>query len=168
MAIHVAAQEGHAEIVKLLVENGADLFILTRDSRSAMDIAASKRHRSVVTVLASAANRSQHKSPTPQNLPPSQTRSIAPNKPVTTPLAPVRKNAALEDMLYCPITGQIMEDPVVVGDGHTYERAAIVEWIQNYGTSPWTKKPISVQILVPNLNLKHQVEIYKATRDKRE
>ena len=29
----------------------------------------------------------------------------------------------------CPITAEIMEDPVVIADGKTYERAAIEQWL---------------------------------------
>ena len=29
---------------------------------------------------------------------------------------------------YCPITQDIMTDPVLTVDGHSYERAAIEEW----------------------------------------
>lgn len=30
----------------------------------------------------------------------------------------------------CPITLQVMSDPVITADGHTYERAAIEHWLQ--------------------------------------
>ena len=29
----------------------------------------------------------------------------------------------------CPITGDIMKDPVIGSDGHTYERSAIEQWL---------------------------------------
>ena len=29
----------------------------------------------------------------------------------------------------CPITHEVMEDPVVCADGHSYERAAITQWL---------------------------------------
>lgn len=32
---------------------------------------------------------------------------------------------APEEALECPITHELMSDPVVAADGHTYERAAI-------------------------------------------
>lgn len=35
---------------------------------------------------------------------------------------------------FCPITIEIMEDPVIAADGHSYERAAIVEWLVNTHT----------------------------------
>ena len=37
---------------------------------------------------------------------------------------------------FCPITQQIMRDPVLLGDGHSYERLAINQWLQTHNTSP--------------------------------
>jgi len=37
-----------------------------------------------------------------------------------------------------PITLEIIADPVVAGDGHTYERTSIGRWVQRKGTSPKT------------------------------
>jgi hypothetical protein len=34
------------------------------------------------------------------------------------------------DELSCPISFQLMTDPVVAEDGHTYQRQAIEEWIK--------------------------------------
>jgi hypothetical protein len=51
------------------------------------------------------------------------------------------------DDLICPITYQIFRDPVVAGDGHTYERAAIVQWVAEHGTSPLTRQPLNINEL---------------------
>ncbi len=51
-----------------------------------------------------------------------------------------------EDLI-CPITLQMFHDPVVAGDGHTYERAAIVQWITEHGTSPITRQPLNINEL---------------------
>ena len=44
--------------------------------------------------------------------------------------------------LVCPITQEIMFDPVVASDGRTYERNAIQRWLSTKNTSPMTKEPI--------------------------
>ncbi len=36
----------------------------------------------------------------------------------------------------CPITHQLMTDPVVDPDGHSYERSAIENWLKEHSTSP--------------------------------
>ncbi len=48
------------------------------------------------------------------------------------------------EYLICPITYQIFHDPIVAGDGHTYERTAIVRWICEHGTSPLTRQPLII------------------------
>jgi hypothetical protein len=56
----------------------------------------------------------------------------------------------------CPITTELMEDPVVAMDGHTYEREAIATWFQMHDTSPLTRAVIP-PTLVPNVNLRSQI-----------
>lgn len=47
-----------------------------------------------------------------------------------------------------------MVDPVIAADGHTYERAAIQEWLQTHTTSPVTSNPLSHLRVVPNTLVK--------------
>ena len=65
------------------------------------------------------------------------------------------------DDFYCPITGDLMKDPVSEPDGHTYERDAIEKWIMDKGTSPMTRKNIGTSDLKPNLTLKKSIESIK-------
>ena len=59
--------------------------------------------------------------------------------------------------LVCPITLDVMVDPVVASDGHTYERGAIEQWYQqNQGTSPMTRERLS-PTLIPNRKLKELI-----------
>jgi len=53
----------------------------------------------------------------------------------------------------CHITGEFMEDPVVLADGYTYETAA-VKWLKSNGTSPVTKLKLTDKNMIPNNNLK--------------
>jgi hypothetical protein len=62
---------------------------------------------------------------------------------------------------YCPITGELMKDPVSEPDGHTYERNAIEKWIMDKGTSPMTRKNIGTSDLKPNITLKKSIESIK-------
>mmetsp|Transcript_573 Transcript_573/g.816 ORF Transcript_573/g.816 Transcript_573/m.816 type:complete len:126 (+) Transcript_573:1-378(+) len=57
----------------------------------------------------------------------------------------------------CPITKQIMQDPVICSDGFSYERAAIEEWLQTHDVSPVTKQKLSTKQLFPNENLKSMI-----------
>ena len=60
----------------------------------------------------------------------------------------------------CPITGLIMRDPVLAPDGHVYERASIMEWLQMNLTSPVTGEPLqeeAVLVLTPVHLLKKMI-----------
>jgi hypothetical protein len=63
--------------------------------------------------------------------------------------------------LMCPITSDIFRKPVVAGDGHTYERSAIVRWLTTKHTSPLTGKPMEDQSLRVNHNIKQLVDALK-------
>ncbi len=56
----------------------------------------------------------------------------------------------------CPITLDIMKDPVICEDGYTYERVAIMG-ISN-SLSPITRQPINKSNLIPNRALKQFIE----------
>lgn len=50
----------------------------------------------------------------------------------------------------CPITNDIMTDPVITADGHTYERAAIERWLAGSSMSPLTGLELKHTDLTPN------------------
>ena len=61
---------------------------------------------------------------------------------------------------YCPITHQIMLDPVIVTvSGHTYEREAIEQCLQSndIGTDPLTREKFKRKHLKPNITLKKAI-----------
>ncbi|CAB9507404.1 U-box domain-containing protein [Seminavis robusta] len=83
-----------------------------------------------------------------------------------TPSANSHDKAALPNMPCCPITGEPMIDPVVAGDGHTYERAAIERWLQTSDKSPLTGSILLHKQLVPNYGLLSSLrEQAEAVRD---
>ena len=60
--------------------------------------------------------------------------------------------------MVCPITGEIMEDPVITVDGHSYEREAIEEWFSRGRIiSPLTGSPLGTTHLTPNHALKKAI-----------
>ena len=53
--------------------------------------------------------------------------------------------------LCCPITCELMKDPVITADGTTFERCAIQEWFSTGArTSPTTNEPLENLTLIPN------------------
>jgi len=66
--------------------------------------------------------------------------------------------AALAADLTCPLSQEIMTDPVIAADGHTYERAMIAEWLRVNPSSPLTREPLTSTQLIPNHTLKKVIE----------
>ncbi len=65
----------------------------------------------------------------------------------------------------CPITLEIMQDPVIVSDGNTYERSAILQHINmhaEYPLSPLTRDVLQSNILIANNNLMKMIEDFHA------
>jgi len=59
--------------------------------------------------------------------------------------------------LLCPITMELLLDPVFTCDGHTFERAAIERWLETKNTSPLTGEPLESKRLVPNQMIRSMV-----------
>ncbi|CAA6668303.1 unnamed protein product [Spirodela intermedia] len=57
--------------------------------------------------------------------------------------------------LHCPISLQIMYDPVIISSGQTYERACIEKWLnEGHRTCPKTQQQLSHLCLTPNYCVK--------------
>eukprot|EP00415_Alexandrium_ostenfeldii_P003643 UN3643 len=54
----------------------------------------------------------------------------------------------------CPISHDVMRDPVVAADGFTYERASIERWLTDHSTSPLPNLRMQHGVLCPNLTLR--------------
>jgi hypothetical protein len=50
----------------------------------------------------------------------------------------------------CPITQDVMREPVIDKEGNTYEKSAILEWLKTNNNSPITRNVISASELIPN------------------
>eukprot|EP00301_Raphidiophrys_heterophryoidea_P021288 c5766_g1_i1.p1 GENE.c5766_g1_i1~~c5766_g1_i1.p1 ORF type:complete len:229 (-),score=53.43 c5766_g1_i1:177-818(-) len=57
----------------------------------------------------------------------------------------------------CPISHEIMLNPVVAMDGHTYESTEIEKWFNSHDTSPKTNEKIPAKFLVPNHTMRAQI-----------
>ncbi|ETO05636.1 hypothetical protein RFI_31760 [Reticulomyxa filosa] len=60
----------------------------------------------------------------------------------------------------CPITREVMRNPVITVVGHSYEREAIEEWLLKHNSDPLTGMQLSSKMLVPNHTLRKQIESY--------
>ena len=66
------------------------------------------------------------------------------------------------DSFFCPISYELMRDPVVTADGHTYEREQIAIWFaQGHDTSPRTNAVLEHVNVVPNTALRQAIEAWE-------
>lgn len=66
------------------------------------------------------------------------------------------RDAHIPNEFYFPISKDIMHDPVIAEDGHTYERSHIVHWLATHTTSPKTGVTIGSN-LIPNFSVKGMI-----------
>ncbi|XP_055734856.1 WD repeat, SAM and U-box domain-containing protein 1-like [Salvelinus fontinalis] len=68
------------------------------------------------------------------------------------------------DEFLCPITREVMKDPVIAADGYSYEREAIESWISAKNrSSPMTNLPLPTTLVMPNRSLKTAIGRWTAT-----
>ncbi|KDP44223.1 hypothetical protein JCGZ_05690 [Jatropha curcas] len=82
-----------------------------------------------------------------KNLPPSGSGQASMNGNHKTPVIP--------DDFRCPISLELMKDPVIVSTGQTYERSCIEKWLEaGHGTCPKTQQTLTSTALTPNYVLR--------------
>lgn len=54
------------------------------------------------------------------------------------------------DLPVCPITQEEIKEPVIDREGNTYEKKAILEWLETNNISPLTRNPLTSEDLQPN------------------
>lgn len=84
-------------------------------------------------------------------------RSTSPPQPAI-PLGLLREPPP--DML-CPITHELMVEPVILADGHSYELAVIEKWLANHDVSPMTGEVLPSKRTTPNITLKKLIGAWK-------
>ena len=61
------------------------------------------------------------------------------------------------DEFCCPLSMELMVEPVSTADGQTYERASIEAWLKHSDLSPLTMAVLEHKFLTPNLALKRLI-----------
>eukprot|EP01065_Artemidia_motanka_P002433 TRINITY_DN11162_c0_g1_i1.p1 TRINITY_DN11162_c0_g1~~TRINITY_DN11162_c0_g1_i1.p1 ORF type:complete len:244 (+),score=38.11 TRINITY_DN11162_c0_g1_i1:61-732(+) len=61
----------------------------------------------------------------------------------------------------CPVTSEVMCDPVMTRSGINYERAAILEWIRLRSTCPTTRESLSANDVFPNRALAEEISEWR-------
>ncbi|KAH7831951.1 uncharacterized protein MONOS_5971 [Monocercomonoides exilis] len=60
----------------------------------------------------------------------------------------------------CPITGELMLNPVVAADGGVYEHSAIFDFVNLFRMSPMTFEPMENALFSLDADMKHQIQMY--------
>uniref|UniRef100_A0A3B4VE86 WD repeat, SAM and U-box domain-containing protein 1 n=1 Tax=Seriola dumerili TaxID=41447 RepID=A0A3B4VE86_SERDU len=72
--------------------------------------------------------------------------------------------SGIPDEFLCPITRELMKEPVIAADGYSYEREAIESWINTKNrSSPMTNLPLLTTLLTPNHTLKMAIGRWKTS-----
>lgn len=66
-------------------------------------------------------------------------------------------NQHIPRSFYCPLTMEVMYDPVIDAEGNTYERKALLKWLLRYGISPLSRQPLNSNLLAPNHALRDTI-----------
>lgn len=81
------------------------------------------------------------------------------------PVQAAKQTKALKDPpseFLCPITLEVMVNPVVLADGFTYEREAIEDWMARNTYSPMTGARVS-NLMIPNTVLRVMINEWRGT-----
>ena len=70
----------------------------------------------------------------------------------------IMENVFVPDDFYCPITGDLMVDPVSEPTGHSYEKESILRWLSTKKESPMTREPLDESQLTDNIALRRSIE----------
>ena len=71
---------------------------------------------------------------------------------------PTLDENSIPESFICPITQNIMSDPVVTPYGISYEKSAIEDWLNKNNNDPIAQKPLKKEDLVRNYALKGIIE----------
>ncbi|KAM3192013.1 hypothetical protein ACQJBY_069327 [Aegilops geniculata] len=69
--------------------------------------------------------------------------------------------AVVPSHFICPISEEVMDDPCVAADGHTYERKAIEAWFEKHKISPITKCMLPNMSIIPSHSLHEAIQQWK-------
>lgn len=79
------------------------------------------------------------------------------NKPESLEIPSHYDDIEIPDEFKCPISRALMRDPVIISDGHTYERQYIETHLINRTVSPITNEELLINFVIPNWNMRKAI-----------
>lgn len=84
---------------------------------------------------------------------------------LSAPTVPQVSDRSVPTAFLCPLTLDIMKEPVMDRDGHTYEKRAILEWLERgHEICPLTRKPLRLSDIIPNRALQCRIEEWRISQ----
>lgn len=77
--------------------------------------------------------------------------------PATIALQP-KQAAPVPAEFICPITNEIMQDPVMTIFGHNFERGALLEWLREHSTCPLSRNHLKLSNVVSNSKMQARIQ----------
>lgn len=60
----------------------------------------------------------------------------------------------------CPLTMEVMFDPVLDAEGNTYERSSLLKWLEHNQTSPVSRQPLNDRMIIANNAMRDTIHEY--------
>lgn len=158
--LHYLALEGDA---RTLCQYGTsdtpfDFNLPNADGKTALELARERKNQEFIDqlqqMMTPRLDRADRRSPDRLSETSSSQNSTAPSV--------VASPSTTQNMI-CPITKRRFVDPVIASDGQTYERSAIIEWLQQYRYSPKTGEMIS-DVFIENTSMKKLIARSQQTK----
>jgi len=76
----------------------------------------------------------------------------------TANLNPADHPTLSTDFFYCPISHELLRNPLIDSCGHTFESEVIVPWVEQHHSCPISREPLELVNLTPNRALREAIE----------
>ena len=155
--VKAAAQE-NVKMMRVLIDKGAKVDAKDKDGKTALMVAAANgRAKAVRLLLAEESDLEAQDNSGKRAFDHAQGLDRALKNQLKPTSKPKPAKPAEPSEYLCPITKELMKDPVITVDGHTYERDAIEKWFLKSNRSPMTTLTIKTT-LIPNLAVRTLID----------
>ena len=64
----------------------------------------------------------------------------------------------------CPLTLEVMQEPLLTRWGHNFERSALLQWLQLHDCCPLTRNCMTIKDVIANRALKERIAVWQQGR----
>ena len=61
----------------------------------------------------------------------------------------------------CPLTLEVMTEPVMTRLGHNFELSALLQWLERHDACPLTRNPMTLKDIIVNRALQARIEFWR-------